>query len=171
MGQKNQDQEEREPFLKKVRRYGFLPALRAVSRGFFMKMRWLWLTRFWGMDIHPDTLISLKALLDRTNPRGIHIGEGTAVSFEAVILAHDTIRDMHECDTVIGKFCQIGARSFIMPGIKIGDHCVVGAATVVTKDVPSGSVIVGNPGRIVRTGIMTERWGRMIDEGEPAVKG
>jgi acetyltransferase-like isoleucine patch superfamily enzyme len=61
-------------------------------------------------------------------------------------------------DTYIGRNCFIGVRATILPGVRIGDEVVVGASTVVTKDVPSNCVVVGNPGRIVRTNIrMDER--------------
>ncbi len=50
----------------------------------------------------------------------------------------------------IGKNCWIGAGAVILPGITIGDHVVVGAGSVVTKDLPSGVVAVGNPCRILR---------------------
>jgi acetyltransferase-like isoleucine patch superfamily enzyme len=40
-----------------------------------------------------------------------------------------------------------------LPGVRIGDEVVVGASTVVTKDIPSNCVVVGNPGRIVKTNI------------------
>jgi len=39
----------------------------------------------------------------------------------------------------------------LLPGIEIGDHCVVGAGAVVTRDVPSGSVVAGIPARVVST--------------------
>ena len=132
----------------------------------FIWGRWIWLTRFWKMDIHRDTLISLKALLDRSHPRGIHIGEGTAVSFGAVILSHDYIRRMH-VDTRIGRFCQIGANSIIMPGITVGDHSIVAAGAVVVKDVPAHSIVGGNPAKIIRENIDTVYWGRLkeFDDG------
>lgn len=50
----------------------------------------------------------------------------------------------------IGKNCWIGAGAIILPGISIGDDVVVGAGSVVTKDIPSGVVAVGNPCRILR---------------------
>ncbi len=50
----------------------------------------------------------------------------------------------------IGKNCWIGAGALIMPGITIGDNVVVGAGSVVTKDIPSNVVAVGNPCRILR---------------------
>lgn len=50
----------------------------------------------------------------------------------------------------IGKNCWIGAGAIILPGITIGDNVVVGAGSVVTKDLPSNVVAVGNPCRILR---------------------
>ncbi len=44
----------------------------------------------------------------------------------------------------------IGANAVILPGITIGEHCVVGAGSVVTKDVPPFSVVVGNPAKVVK---------------------
>lgn len=151
-------------WISRIKKHGLLSAVRTKLRASVIEARRLYLVKFWGMDIHPDTLISLQVNLDRTYPRGIHVGEGSAISFDAVILSHDYIRGMHT-DTRIGKFCQIGARSIVMPGITIGDHSVVGAASVVTKDVPPNCVVVGNPARIIRTNIMTERWGKITEKG------
>ena len=50
----------------------------------------------------------------------------------------------------IGKNCWIGAGALIMPGITIGDNVVIGAGSVVTKDIPSNTVAVGNPCRVLR---------------------
>lgn len=50
----------------------------------------------------------------------------------------------------IGKNCWIGAGAIILPGITIGDYSVIGAGSVVTKDIPSGVVAVGNPCRVLR---------------------
>ncbi len=50
----------------------------------------------------------------------------------------------------IGKCCWIGAGALIMPGVTIGDNVVIGAGSVVTKDVSSNSVAVGNPCRVLR---------------------
>jgi acetyltransferase-like isoleucine patch superfamily enzyme len=49
----------------------------------------------------------------------------------------------------IGNRAWLGQRATVLPGVTIGDDAVVGAATVVTKDVPPGSICVGNPGRIL----------------------
>ncbi len=50
----------------------------------------------------------------------------------------------------IGENCWIGAGALIMPGITIGDNVVIGAGSVVTKDIPSNVVAVGNPCRVQR---------------------
>lgn len=50
----------------------------------------------------------------------------------------------------IGKNCWIGAGVIIVPGVTIGDDTVIGAGSVVTRDIPSGVVAVGNPCRVLR---------------------
>lgn len=50
----------------------------------------------------------------------------------------------------IGKNCWIGAGVLIMPGINIGDNSVIGAGSVVTRDIPPNVVAVGNPCRVLR---------------------
>ncbi|KZL18978.1 Maltose O-acetyltransferase [Pseudovibrio axinellae] len=47
----------------------------------------------------------------------------------------------------IGKRVWIGGAAVIMPGVTIGDEAIVGAGSVVTKDVPAGATVVGNPAR------------------------
>lgn len=59
---------------------------------------------------------------------------------------------------------MIGVRSIILPGIAIGDSCIVGAGTVVTKNVPANSVVVGNPAKIVKTGVIVVK-GKIVDPG------
>ncbi len=111
-----------------------------------------------GMDIHPDTQISLKTHLDRTNPHGVHIAEGTLIAFGAVVLTHDMSRAL-STDTYIGRNCFIGAHSIIMPGIRIGDGSIVATGSVVTRDVAPNSIVAGNPARVIKTGIRTQKWG------------
>jgi acetyltransferase-like isoleucine patch superfamily enzyme len=124
----------------------------------FAELRRLYFNKVWGMDIGPECRISFSAKLDKNYPRGIHIGEGTAINFGACVLAHDTVRGLH-VHTWIGKECNIGAQSMILPGVRIGDNCVVAAASVVMKDVPSNCLVAGNPARIMEKGIQTGRLG------------
>lgn len=114
--------------------------------------------RFLGMEIGENVRISLRARLDFTNPRGVHIGDNTLVAFDSIIFAHDMCRAMHT-DTYIGKYCFIGAQAIIMPGVRVGDHCIVGSGAVVTRDVPEGSIVAGNPAQVVKSGIKTVNFG------------
>ena len=94
------------------------------------------LKNVYGMDIGQDVIISRSAKLDRAiNPRGIHIGEGTWILTEAMVLSHDHCRGL-KADTYIGENCVIGVRSIIMPGVSVGNSCIVAACSVVTKNPP-----------------------------------
>lgn len=50
----------------------------------------------------------------------------------------------------IGRNCWIGAGVIIVPGITVGDNVVIGAGSIVTKDIPSNVLAVGNPCRVLR---------------------
>jgi acetyltransferase-like isoleucine patch superfamily enzyme len=153
--------------MRLIRERGLLTGIRTGLRPLAMKLRRAYLNKVWGMHIADDCNVSLSAKLDKTNPGGIYIGESTAVSFRACILTHDYTRGM-SLNTRIGRECQIGAYSIIMPGITIGDNCVVAIASVVVKDVPPNCLVAGNPGRVMEKGIKTGRWGRIIREPQPA---
>jgi acetyltransferase-like isoleucine patch superfamily enzyme len=136
-----------------------------LARDAVMGVRLWYLRRIAKMDLAPNVKISLRAILDFTNPRGVHVGEGTYIAFHATILAHDMSRLLHT-DTYIGRNCFIGAQSIIMPGVRVGDECIVASGAVVTKDVPSHSIVAGNPAQIVRSGIRTLPWGILADAYE-----
>ncbi len=111
-------------------------------------------------NIDRSAILESKLVLDKVYPPGIHIGANTLVGSHALILCHEHIkRDALDprkpwvTETYIGRNCFIGVRATILPGVTIGDEVVIGASTVVTKDVPSNCVVVGNPGRIVKTNI------------------
>lgn len=105
-------------------------------------------TRIWGMDIHPTAWIAATALIDRTWPRGIHIGADCVIAEEAVVLTHDMTRGIY-MDTRIGEGTTIGARAIIMPGITVGRNCTILPGTLVNRDLPDGAVVAGNPARPV----------------------
>jgi hypothetical protein len=128
-------------------------------------LRRFYLTRLWRMDIDATASFSLSARFDRTNPTGIHIGPESYVAFDAVVMSHDMTRRLH-CDTWVGRRCFIGARSVILPGVRIGDESIVGVASVVTRDVPPNSIVAGNPARVLRSGVRLGPFGFILEEGE-----
>jgi acetyltransferase-like isoleucine patch superfamily enzyme len=54
-----------------------------------------------------------------------------------------------ERDVVIGDDVWLGARVMVVAGVEIGDGCIIGASSVVTRSIPAGSIAVGNPARVV----------------------
>jgi acetyltransferase-like isoleucine patch superfamily enzyme len=84
----------------------------------------------------------------------VTIGAGTLISWDCVIMD----RDYHNPDggaertapVVIGKNVWVGCRAIILKGVTIGDGAVVGAGSVVTRDVPPCTLVAGNPARVVR---------------------
>lgn len=92
----------------------------------------------------------------------ISVGDNTLIGGNTKILDND----FHSLDTearnrgeedsiacrpvVIGKNCFIGCNALILKGTHLGDGCVVGAGAVVSGEFPAGSVIAGNPARIIR---------------------
>ena len=112
----------------------------------------------WKMEIGEGTAISMSAKLDLTNPRGIHIGRYSVITFGAAILTHDYV-NIVDRDVRIGDNCFIGAHSIVLPGVTIGDGCIVAAGSVVARDVPAGSLVAGNPARVVEHNVQTTRYG------------
>lgn len=141
---------------------GILRAVWLAARRRLINARRLYLVKVWRMNIEPTAHFSLRVAFDRTHPSGVHIGEESYVAFGAVILTHDMTRGLY-ADTRVGKRCFIGAHSILMPGVTIGDGSIVGAGSVVTHDVPAGTIVAGNPARVVRTGIKTYRFGCLWD--------
>lgn len=50
----------------------------------------------------------------------------------------------------IGEYCWIGEKVIVLPGVTIGDWCIIGAGSVVNKSIPSCSIAVGNPARVIK---------------------
>ncbi|WP_405377623.1 acyltransferase [Nonlabens sp. Asnod3-A02] len=116
----------------------------------------------YGMNIDLKSVISYKAQLDKSiNPKGINIGAHTWVLAGALVLSHDHSRSL-KVDTVIGDNCIIGVKAIILPGVILGDHVVVGAGSVVTKSFPSHTVVVGNPAKIIKEGVVVNNKGQIV---------
>jgi acetyltransferase-like isoleucine patch superfamily enzyme len=82
---------------------------------------------------------------------GLRVGDdvfiGPNVSFTNDRYPRSGNRNFEMLTTVIGVGASIGAGAVILPGLKIGPRALVGAGSVVTRDVPSGVVVSGNPAR------------------------
>ncbi|MBQ8596252.1 MAG: galactoside O-acetyltransferase [Lachnospiraceae bacterium] len=88
----------------------------------------------------------------------IHIGEGCLFAPNVTICTtghpvHPELRpygEMYSFPVKIGNGVWIGAGAIILPGVTIGDHAVIGAGSVVTKDIPANVIAVGNPCKVLR---------------------
>lgn len=150
------------PIAAREPKRGILRAVWLAVRRRLIETRRRYLVKIWRMNIDPTAHFSLRVEFDRTHPSGVHIGPESYVAFGAVILTHDMTRGLY-ADTRIGRRCFIGAHSILMPGVTVGDGSIVGAGSVVTRDVPAGTIVAGNPARVVRTGIKTYRFGCLWD--------
>ena len=84
----------------------------------------------------------------------IEIGARAIIAQEAYLCTgtHDFAREnipLQTAEVRIGEEAFVGARAFILPGITVGKRAIVGAGSVVTKDVPDGAIVAGNPARVV----------------------
>ena len=60
-------------------------------------------------------------------------------------------REINHKDVIIGNNVWIGESVCILPGVKIGNGCIIGAGSVVTKDIPDNTVAAGNPARVIKS--------------------
>ena len=85
---------------------------------------------------------------------GVTIDDGAMIAANVQLISnnHDLYeRQVITCKPVhIGKNAWIGAGATILPGVTIGDNAVVGAASVVTKDVPADTIVAGNPAKFIK---------------------
>lgn len=87
--------------------------------------------------------------VDALNPQLVEIGDFSVIGGESILLAHGPGFDERSV-TSVGDYVYIGYRVTVLPGVKIGDGCIIGAGAIVTRNIPSGKVVAGNPATILR---------------------
>ncbi|HEX2534437.1 MAG TPA: sugar O-acetyltransferase [Chitinophagaceae bacterium] len=112
----------------------------------------------YGYNIHIGSGVFLNFNCVILDVGEVHIGDGTLIAPGVQILAADHPRDAAQRKAGlelgrpvrIGRNVWIGAGALILPGVTIGDDAIVGAGSVVTRDVAPGNTVVGNPARPVK---------------------
>ncbi len=115
-------------------------------------------SNFGGGHVHFGKNVYVNFNLTLVDDTHIYVGDYTMIGPNVVIATagHPILPELREqayqynMPVRIGKNCWIGSGAIILPGITIGDNVVVGAGSVVTKDLPSNVVAVGNPCRVLR---------------------
>lgn len=108
-----------------------------------------------GIDIHPGAKIGRRVLLD--HGMGLVIGETAEVGddvllYQGVTLGGTQTQKVKRHPT-LGNRVVVGAGAKVLGNIRIGDDSRIGANSVVIKDVPEGSTVVGIPGKILQGGV------------------
>lgn len=104
-----------------------------------------------GAVIGENTFVGPFSFIDSV----VNIGKECSISIGAQVLSHDTSfyhvtegkREKEVKETTIEDFCAIGANAVILPGVRVGHNSIVGAGSVVTKDVTPYSIVAGNPAK------------------------
>ena len=107
-----------------------------------------------GMKVGKNCHGLSAATIDYAHCWLIEIGDNVTFAPQVYLLAHDASTKRYLDYTKIAKIkiednAFIGARALIMPGVTIGKNAIVAAGSIVTKSVPEGSVVGGNPAKII----------------------
>ncbi|MBD2847481.1 acyltransferase [Paenibacillus sp. IB182496] len=105
------------------------------------------------MQVGRHTAFALMVMVDVFFPERISVGENTIIGYNTTILTHEYLIKEYRLGPVeIGSGVMIGANTTILPGVRIGDHAVVAAGSVVHRDVAPHSFVGGNPLRELKRG-------------------
>ncbi|CAM4471704.1 MAG: serine O-acetyltransferase [Paenibacillus macerans] len=127
---------------------------------FFYRRRWFTVARiisqvsrfFTGIEIHPGARIGKRLFID--HGMGVVIGETCEIGDDVVIYQGVTLggsgKEKGKRHPTIGNNVVIGSGAKVLGSFKVGDQVNIGANSVVLKEVPPGSTVVGIPGKVVR---------------------
>ena len=111
-----------------------------------------------GKHVHLGSYVYANFGLTLVDDTHIYIGERTKLGPNVVLATagHPILPELrrkglqYNKPIHIGKNCWLGSGVLVMPGVTIGDNSVIGAGSVVTKDIPANVVAVGNPCKVLR---------------------
>lgn len=115
-------------------------------------------SNFGGKHVHFGKNVYANFNLTLVDDTHIFVGDNTMFAPNVIVAsaAHPILPCLRErgyqynMPVHIGRNCWIGVGAVILPGVSIGDNSVIGAGSVVTKDIPANVVAVGNPCRVMR---------------------
>jgi len=122
-----------------------------------------------GVIFGKNLEVESGAEIDYSHGFQVEIGDYVTLGHRSRIYAHDSSAKLYLERTRIGKVkignrVSIGACAVILPGVFIGDDVIIGAGSVVTKDIPSRSVVAGNPARVIESlDDFIEKWKKQME--------
>lgn len=119
---------------------------------------WRWM----GATVGKDCFIGYEVWVDMTNTNLIEIEDHVHIANRCLLLCHQ--RDLKNYNIgddyaklpynkgkiVLKRGCLIGMNSMIMPGVTIGEGVIIGAGSLVTKDIPAWTIATGRPAKVVK---------------------
>jgi len=105
------------------------------------------LNRWRGVNIGKGVWIGYDAIIETSHPQLVTIRDRAAVGIRVTIIAHNR----EQRGVIIEEDAAIGVGAIILPGVTIGRGAIVTAGSVVTKSVPSRTMVRGNPARPIAT--------------------
>lgn len=103
------------------------------------------------IEIHPGAQIGRRFFID--HGCGVVIGETTIIGDDVTLFQGVTLggtgKEKGKRHPTVGNNVVIGAEAIVLGNITIGDNSTIGAGSVVTKSVPAGLTVVGNPARVL----------------------
>ena len=128
--------------IKRIRNYEKLQQPIFDEKGM---TQWHWIVKHHhNLELGENTEIGSFVLIDAY--RGVVIEDNVKIGFGAVILSYSSI-DQKSGLVTLKKGCSIGANSVIMPGVTISENSIVGAQSLVTKNIPPGEIWFGSPAK------------------------
>lgn len=136
--------------IKRIKRFLIYAYFRFIKKDLILWARYL------GVKVGQDCRIYITNF--GSEPFLIEIGDKVTITSGVRLLTHDGAtwlvndekgRRFSYKKIKIGNNVFIGVDSIIMPGVVIEDKCIVGAGSVVTKSIPEGSIVAGNPAKII----------------------
>lgn len=121
-----------------------------------------WVLRKIGCHVGKDVFIGSGVWIDAGHANLIHIEDHAHVTGLTVLLCHkrelggycvgdDYAKLPYKTGEIhLGKGCSTGTGTLIMPGVSIGEGAIVGAGSLVTKDIPAWTIALGQPAKVVK---------------------
>jgi acetyltransferase-like isoleucine patch superfamily enzyme len=132
-----------------------------VFRFVFSKLNPIGYAKFLGVKMGQNVhFYGMKPNMFSTEPWLITIGNNVYITADCAFITHDggtlmlrkEVPDLEITKPItIGNDVYIGIRTIILPGVTVGNRCIIGAGSVVSKSIPDNSVAAGVPARVIKS--------------------